>query len=195
MEVIEAEKRGTTLYVYENYLFRKSRSSMNGDKLYVACVFNGCKATGQIKRDEFIPRKCHNHGPEELRIQKLRLRADLRKVAEKHRGPGMKRAYDEACERLYLRLGLAAYLLSECSGAEVSASQDMISECVTIMDQPSTSSTNRNEVVCRKYYLRLDLISERSGAEVSASLDIVYCSLDRVANRSELVCQSFLSGM
>uniref|UniRef100_A0A1B6I4A9 MULE transposase domain-containing protein n=1 Tax=Homalodisca liturata TaxID=320908 RepID=A0A1B6I4A9_9HEMI len=99
MEVIEAEKRGTTLYVYENYLFRKSRSSMNGDKLYVTCVFNGCKATGQIKRDEFIPRKCHNHGPEELRIQKLRLRADLRKVAEKHRGPGMKRAYDEACER------------------------------------------------------------------------------------------------
>ncbi|KAG8281429.1 hypothetical protein J6590_059009 [Homalodisca vitripennis] len=60
------------------------------------------------------------------------------------------------------------------------------------MDHPSTSSTNRTDVVCRKYYLRLDLLSERSGAEVSASLDIVYYSLDRVTNRSKLVCRSVL---
>ncbi|KAG8326767.1 hypothetical protein J6590_034306 [Homalodisca vitripennis] len=77
--------------------------------------------------------------------------------------------------KYYLRLGLIVYLLGYLSALGQN-------ECVTIMDQPSTSSTNHSELVCRKYYLRLGLIllSERSGAEVSASLDIVYCSLDRV---------------
>ncbi|KAG8331280.1 hypothetical protein J6590_044273 [Homalodisca vitripennis] len=41
-------------------------------------------------------------------------------------------------------VGLLAYLLSERSGAELGSS-----ECVIIMDQPSTSSTNRSELVCR----------------------------------------------
>ncbi|KAG8309970.1 hypothetical protein J6590_072738 [Homalodisca vitripennis] len=70
-------------------------------------------------------------------------------------------------------------IFTERSGAEV---RDNV---YCSLDQPSTSSTNRSELVCRKYYLRLGLIayllSERSGAEVSASLDIVYCSLNRVS--------------
>ncbi|KAG8316698.1 hypothetical protein J6590_044486 [Homalodisca vitripennis] len=72
------------------------------------------------------------------------------------------------------------------------------SDCVTIMDQPSTSSTNRSELVCRKYYLWLGLIayllSERSGAEVTASLDIVYCSLDRNTARASVLLKPALMG-
>ncbi|KAG8286350.1 hypothetical protein J6590_062168 [Homalodisca vitripennis] len=100
--------------------------------------------------------------------------------------------------------------------AEVSAPQDIAycrldRVCVTIMDQRSTSSTNRSELVCRKYYLRLGLIGvsviRALRAEVSAPQDIAYCRLDRVCvtimdqrstsstNRSEVVCRSVLSGM
>ncbi|KAG8282457.1 hypothetical protein J6590_036423 [Homalodisca vitripennis] len=85
----------------------------------------------------------------------------------------------EPVQLSFLATGTARDVTTESDGPVFTG------ECFTIMDQPSTSSTNRSELVCRKYYLRLGqiayLLSERSGAEDSASLDIVYCSLDRVS--------------
>ncbi|KAG8290481.1 hypothetical protein J6590_080505 [Homalodisca vitripennis] len=65
------------------------------------------------------------------------------------------------------------------------------------MDKPSTSSTNRSELVCRKYYLRLGLIayllSERSGAEVGSSECVTIMDQPSTSstNRSELVCRKY----
>ncbi|KAG8324921.1 hypothetical protein J6590_080062 [Homalodisca vitripennis] len=95
--------------------------------------------------------------------------------------------------KYYLRVGLIAYLLSKRSGAEVGSS-----ERVTIMDQPSTSSTNRSELVCHKYYLRMGLIayllSERFGGQ-NECMTIMDQPSTSSTNCSELVCRSVLSGM
>uniref|UniRef100_A0A1B6MKU6 Uncharacterized protein n=1 Tax=Graphocephala atropunctata TaxID=36148 RepID=A0A1B6MKU6_9HEMI len=97
MEIVEGERSGSAMYVYEGYVFRKK--SKIGEKLYVSCTFNGCEATAHIQGEDFTLKRRHNHAPEDMRVEKLRLRSELRKAAEKHRGLGMKRTFEETCSR------------------------------------------------------------------------------------------------
>ncbi|KAG8278610.1 hypothetical protein J6590_014165 [Homalodisca vitripennis] len=98
MEIIEGERSGSIMYVYEGFVFR--RKSKIKEKMYISCTFNGCEATAHIQGEDFILKRPHNHAPEDMRVEKLRLRSDLRKAAEKYRGLGMKRAFEETCKRL-----------------------------------------------------------------------------------------------
>lgn len=96
MEVIAATRQGTQVYIHEDFTFRKTREVK--DRVYVRCCVRGCPSTAVVKGEEVVLRRPHNHEPETSRIEKLRLREDLRLSAMKHGArQNMRRIFEETC--------------------------------------------------------------------------------------------------
>lgn len=86
MEVVQGFKKNEIYYIFNGFLFIKSKQS--GTRSYLKCKDWSCGATGVFVDGVFtIKRSAHNHEVESTEIENLRFRQELRRRSIQERTP------------------------------------------------------------------------------------------------------------